>query len=165
MEYLIILLITLRTHPIFSLLLIIALCIIALLILPLKFRLPIISFMFIFFTLSFVNVFIGHFIINALLNNYGEKGQGVIVDTVQTSNYYNNEQVLRYDIIINTNENLEIPTYCLSSDFNIFNETSFNSYYYPKSGVKFNIKYLQDYPRAFLIIVNNDSEYSKGLNY
>lgn len=165
MEYLIILLITLRTHPLLSLLLIIALCIIALLILPLKFKLQIIGFMFIFFTLSFINVFIGHFIINSLLNNYGEKGQGVIVDTLQTSNYYNNEQVLRYDIIINTNENLEIPTYCLSSDFNIVNEKSFNSYYYPKSGVKFNVKYLQNYPRAFVIIVNNDSEYSKGLNY
>lgn len=85
----------------------------------------------------------------------------MIVDISDTGNIFNDQEVMRYDVIIGTKALETIRTYFVTNDFNIVNSSSLNYYLYLLAGIKFNVKYLKDYPRAFVIIGNDDSEYSK----
>lgn len=158
MDYLIIFLITLKAHPILSFIVLIALGLIAPLFLPKKIKLPLFCGVFLIFSLCFVNVFMGHLLTNYLIDKFGDKGEGTVVDIIQTPNSFNYEPVLRYNVIINQNDKDMISTYCLTSDFNIDYTDSSNKPFSPEPGVKFNVKYIKNYPRAFVIIPKDTSD-------
>ncbi|EKQ57646.1 MULTISPECIES: hypothetical protein [unclassified Clostridium] len=163
MDNIIIFLIGLKTHPILTFLAIIILGLFIPVILPKKLKLPTFICSFIIFSLCFLNFFAGHLLTNFLIDKFGVNGQGVVEDISQTSNLYNDEPVLRYNVNIKQNNNDTISTYCLTSDFNIAHTDSLNEYSFPQPGIKFNVRFIKEYPRAFVIIANDDSEYSKTL--
>lgn len=115
------------------------------------------------FPLYMFNLFAGHFVINPLLEHFGEKGEGMVVAIDQTSDLYNDQPVWQYDVMLKSGNEAPVSTYFLTSDFNIIHTDSFNEYYYPSEGVKFNVLYLKKYPKAFVIIADDDSEYAKSL--
>lgn len=157
MDYLIIFLITLKTHPIISFLCIIILGIIAPFFLPKKVKLALFCGGFILFSLCFVTVFMGHYLTNYLIDKFGDSGQGTIVNIVQTPYSFNDESILRYNVMINSNnDNDKVSTYCLTSDFNITYRNSINKSFSPQPGAKLNVKFIKNYPRAFIIIADND---------
>lgn len=156
MDYLIIFLIFLKDHLIFSFLIIVSLGLIAPLILPKKIRLPIFCCAFIFFSICFINVFMGHILTNFLIDKFGTTAEGVVLDITKTSNSYNDAQLLRYDIMINPSNEDIIPTYCLTSDYNITYNDSSTKHTLLQPGVKLNVKYIKNYPRAFVIIADKN---------
>ncbi|MHC1684073.1 MAG: hypothetical protein AB6733_14150 [Clostridiaceae bacterium] len=163
MEYIIIFFVLLREHLILSLLSIFILIALSSIVVPKKFKKAALSFSVILLITHFINIFAGHFITNPLIEVFGEKGQGMVVDISDTSSTYNDETVRKYDVMIKPDSGETTSTYFLSSDFNIIHQKSFNEYYYPQTGIKFNLYYLKEYPKAFVIIANDDSEYCKWL--
>jgi|GEM_PF-5190971 len=164
MIYITILLVVLKSRPMLSILGCIIFGIISQIVFPQKAKFHLSKFSIIFFVIIIANIFAGHFLTNMLIDNFGEKGEAMIVDNLPTSDQYNNEIVYRYNVMIKpANDSNAISTYFLSSDFNIIHNDSLNRYYYPSTGVKFNVKYIKAYPKAFVIIANDDSEYSKQL--
>lgn len=164
MIYITILLVILKSHPVLSILGCILFGIISQIIFPKKIKLHLLKFSIAFFVIIIANIFVGHFLTNMLIDNLGEKGEAIIVDNSPTSNQYNNRTVYRYNVMIKpTNYSNVISTYFLSSDFNIIHNDSLNQYYYPSTGIKFNVKYIKAYPKAFVIIANDDSDYAKQL--
>lgn len=165
MTYIVILLVALKSHLILSFLGCIVFGIVSQIIFPKQIRSALLKFSITFFVVIFLNIFLGHFLTNILIDNFGETGVGMVVSSSRTSDQYNNQTVYRYDVMIkpNSDDSNVVSTYFLSSDFNIVHKDSFNEYHYPSTGVKFNVKYIKNYPRAFVIIANDDSEYSKNL--
>jgi hypothetical protein len=134
------------------------------LLIPEKIRNRYIELVITLFIIYIFSIFFGSFIINPFLEEYGEKGEGIIVDISQTSNMYNEQPVLRYNVIIKSADSKIYSTYFFSNDFNVSPSESWNSYAYPPAGKKFNVWYLKEKPRVFVIIANDDSEYCKWLN-
>lgn len=93
----------------------------------------------------------------------GDSGEGMVVDISRTSDLYNDAPVFRYNVMIKSNAEEVVSTYFLTYDFNIVHKESFNKYNYPQIGVKFNVKFLKEYPKAFVIIADDNSDYSKAL--
>jgi hypothetical protein len=87
----------------------------------------------------------------------------MVVAGSQTSDIYNDQPVWRYDVMIKSGNEEPVSTYFLTSDFNIVHTESFNEYYYPAEGTRFNVWFLNKYPRAFVIIADDNSEYAKSL--
>ncbi|OOM57625.1 SMP-30/gluconolaconase/LRE-like region [Clostridium beijerinckii] len=164
MTYIAILLVVLKSHPVLSIWGCILFGIISQFAFPKKARFHLSKFSIIFFVIIIANIFVGHFLTNIIIDNFGEKGEAMILDNSPTSDQYNNERVYRYNVMIKPdNDSNAISTYFLSSDFNIVHNDSLNRYYYPSTGVKFNVKYIKAYPKAFVIIANDDSEYGRQL--
>lgn len=164
MIYIAILLVVLKAHPVLSILGCILFGIISQIVFSNKVKFNLLKFSTVLFVIIIANIFAGHFLTNMIIDNFGEKGEAMIVDNLPTSDQYNNETVYRYNVMIKpTNDNNVISTYFLSSDFNIVHNDSLNKYSYPSTGVKFNVKYIQAYPKAFVIIANDDSDYAKQL--
>lgn len=164
MIYIAILFVVLKSHPVLSILGCIFFGIINQVVSPQKVKSHLSKFSIVFFVIIFANIFVGHFLTNMIIDNFGEKGEAIILDNSKTSDQYNNAAVYRYNVMIKpTDDSNVISTYFLSSDFNIIHNDSFNEYHYPSTGVKFNVKYIKAYPKAFVIIANDDSDYSKQL--
>ncbi|HWR40505.1 MAG TPA: hypothetical protein VN611_13485 [Patescibacteria group bacterium] len=164
MEYVIILVVLLKSHPIFSFFVLFGGGLVGLAVMALTNRGKFVAFGAAFiFTVYFGSLFMGHFVSNYLLEQYGERGEAMMVDISPTADSYNDQVVLRYDVMIQSPNRQPLSTHCLSSDFNIVHPESSNHYVYPGTGVKFNVWFLPEYPRAFTIIANDDSAYSQGL--
>jgi hypothetical protein len=109
------------------------------------------------------NIFMGHFVTNYLLERFGDKGEGMVVAIDNTSSTYNDQPVMKYEVMLKSDNQKPVSTYFLSSDFNIVHQKSWNEYVYPSTGIRFNVYYLKGYPRAFVIIADDGSDYAKGL--
>jgi hypothetical protein len=159
MQYLIIFLVGLKSHLLISLLALLGLGFTGL-ILPIKRIIPI---TIILFFVLFFNIFTGHVITNYLLEHFGDKGEGMVVAISETSNIYNDQPVMKYEVMLKSDKQKPVTTYFLSDDFNIIHQKSWNEYVYPSPGIRFNVYYLKQYPRAFVIIANDDSDYARSL--
>ncbi|MDS0527410.1 hypothetical protein NNC19_17095 [Clostridium sp. SHJSY1] len=164
MEYVIMLSVLMRAHPIISMLAMIFIGFAGAVLAAVTNRRKLSHFVIILFPLYMINLFAGHFLTNALLENYGEKGEGIVVSSNETSDLYNDQPVWRYDVMLKSGNEEPISTYFLTSDFNIIHKESFNEYRYPSKGIRFNVWYLKKYPKAFVIIANDDSEYAKSFH-
>lgn len=162
MEYLIMLLVYSKVHFIVSFLMMLFLCLLAVIFINIMKGGAWINCVFLLLPLYLINIFAGHFVTNILLEHFGEKGEGVVINRSETSIIYNEERVWRYNVLLKGGSE-EIFTYFLTDEFNIIHKNSFNKYYYPTEGIKFNVYYLKKYPKAFVIIANDDSDYSKSL--
>lgn len=164
MEYVIMFLVLTRVHPIISFLAMICIGFLGAVLAAAMNRRKLTPLAIILFPLYMINLFAGHFLTNVLLENFGEKGEGIVTSSNQTSNLYNDQPVWRYDVTLKSGNEEPISTYFLTSDFNIIHKESFNEYRYPSKGIRFNVWYLKKYPKAFVIIANDDSEYAKSLH-
>jgi hypothetical protein len=81
-----------------------------------------------------------------------------LVKREKTNNLHNEEPVIRYDVVYKTADGKNVETYFESWDFNIY--PSANTVRYPGVGETFRIAYLPSYPKAFLILTDDASEYS-----
>lgn len=119
-------------------------------------------FAIIIFIYSNFNVFWGHTVAGNLINAIGEKGTAVTVSIRQTNNQYNDYWIMEYSVIIETKEKEKIETTFEDADFNLYPEPA-QGYVYPVVGEKFSVKYLSSNPKAFVIITDDESPYSKRI--
>lgn len=162
MRYVAIFLVVLRDHPILSLLAIVLLGFSGG-VLPQKWRKYQIAFVSSLALIWFGNLFLGSFMRNLLIENYGAPGAAMVVKTTQTANQYNDQPVMRCDVMLKPQNAPAVLTHFMTWDFNVVHTGSWNGCTYPWEGVKFNVRYLPEYPRAFVIIANDHSEYSEQL--
>jgi len=113
----------------------------------------------------FFNFFMGHFLRNPIVYHFGERGEGLVVAVTSTSSTYNDQPVLRHEVMIRPVSATESPisTYFETSDFNIHPHSFSGSYSYPSTGTRFSVRYLPSYPRAMVISSVDESEYTRGL--
>lgn len=163
MEYVIIFLVLTKTHPIISFFGMLCIGLLGAILAVAMNRAKLTYLVILLFPLYMINLFAGHFVTNALLEHLGEKGEGMVVASNQTSDLYNDQYVWRYDVMLKSGNEEPISTYFLTSDFNIIHTESLNEYHYPTEGIRFNVWYLKKYPKAFVIIADDDSEYAKIL--
>lgn len=157
-------LVFLHAHPVWS---VFALVGFATLITVMQFVFPIWKklwgLLFFLFLVFMLNLFAGHLVRNPLLKKIGSPGEGMIVAQSQTNTRYNDKTVLRFDVMIKGKQAKPVATYCESADFNITPEPHEDGYIWPATGKKFNVRYLPEYPQAFVIISDDNSEYSTSL--
>lgn len=117
------------------------------------------------FVVFMVNLFAGHFVRNALLLRVGVEAEGMVVASSETNVRYNDQPVWRHEVMLKPKgvPVSPISTYGLTSDFNLTPHAWDEGFAYPAAGVRFNARFLPDFPRAFVILTEDDSEYSKGL--
>ncbi|MFZ1699411.1 MAG: hypothetical protein WBO10_08675 [Pyrinomonadaceae bacterium] len=92
-----------------------------------------------------------------LINKYGEKAEAKVISRERTKNLHNEEPVERYNVIYRTAAGENIETYFESWDFNIY--PSANSVRYPGPGQIFPVAYLPRFPKTFIILTEEQSEY------
>jgi hypothetical protein len=93
-----------------------------------------------------------------LIANYGERAEAKVINKENTNNLHNNRRVERYNVIYRTAAGETIETHFDSWDFNVY--PSANSVRYPQPGQSFKIAYLPSFPDTFLILTEEESEYS-----
>lgn len=162
-EYIIIFLITLKEHPMLSMLALILLWVITRFIFIRTLKKAVNKCLLVLLVIYIGNMFGGHFVTNFLINEYGSNGYGIVINTEETSKNFNGKVDIKYNVVINGSDFKHYSTYCLTSDSNIVPTSLNNKYFFPTGGVKFNVKYIKKYPRAFVIISDDQSEYSKSL--
>jgi len=112
----------------------------------------------------FVNLFAGHFASNWLLARVGDAGAATVVSIESTSALYNDQPVMRYQVMIRPLQGGAVAqTHFDTSSFNITPQPTEDGYVYPAPGSQFNVRYLPDFPFAFVILSDDDSPYSRGL--
>ena len=95
--------------------------------------------------------FFGSRLTAPLIYHYGTPAQAVIVSSRQTGNIYNNRPVQRYTVMLQKTDGERIETQFNSSDFNIY--PSRDEVRYPAVGQPFEVRYLANQPRAFVILL------------
>ncbi|WP_018610003.1 hypothetical protein [Uliginosibacterium gangwonense] len=112
----------------------------------------------------FANQFAGHFASNWLLATSGIAGSATVVSIESTSSMYNDQPVMRHQVMIRPQQGgAVIQTYFDTSDFNITPQPTEGGYVYPQQGSRFNVRYLPDFPRAVVVLSDDDSPYSRSL--
>lgn len=116
------------------------------------------------FLCYFANLFVGHFVRNPLLMLSGDVGEATVVAVEQTSSLYNDQPVMRHEVMIRPQSGGEVlHTYFETDEFNVSPQPTDDGYIYPQVGMQFNVRYLSQFPRALVILSDDDSPYSRGL--
>jgi hypothetical protein len=116
-------------------------------------RLLIPGFFFLFF-----NFFFGHRINASLLQWAGKEGVAKITGSYATSTRYNNHDVSGYHVLIRDAQGRVTETSFRDDDFNVYPNS--NKVTYPLPGDEFNVRYLEHFPGAFVIITNDNSPWA-----
>ncbi len=106
--------------------------------------------------------FFGAGFVNKQIYSHGKKGEGTVIAYQNTGDLYNEEPIIRYDVLINTRNGETVETSFESNDFVLY-PTPDDSYTYPSNGLTFNVRYLEKYPEAFVIVTDDTSDYAKGI--
>jgi hypothetical protein len=99
--------------------------------------------------------FFGSRLTAPLIYRYGSPAQAVIVSSKETGNIYNNRPVQRYTVILQKADGERVETQFDSSDFNIY--PSRGEVRYPAVGQPFQVRYLADQPRSFVLLTEGGS--------
>nr|WP_299338505.1 hypothetical protein [Allomuricauda sp.] len=99
---------------------------------------------------------------NGLIYDYGQIGEGVIVDKGKTGDVYNEEPIIRFQTLIKTTAGATVQTTFDSNHFNLYPSLE-DSYAYPDVGSSFTVKHLKRNPKVFVIVTNDDSPYASDL--
>lgn len=110
---------------------------------------------------ALLNIIKPHIVDGALIYKYGERAEGKVLSRERTNNRFNEEPVDRYNVIYRTASGENIETYFESWDFNIY--PSANSVRYPTTGQTFSVAYLPQFPRAYIILTDESSEYTSSV--
>ena len=120
-----------------------------------------------FFTLGFYfiffHIFFGHLVSNWIIKNAGIEVDGIITKTESTSTLYNDEMVEKFIVTLKDTSGNIYNTESYSDDFNVVGGDDWNSTTYPHSGQQFHARMLANYPRAYVILTDTDSEYGKSI--
>jgi hypothetical protein len=95
-----------------------------------------------------------------LINAIGQKADAKVTKVEATSSLMNEQRVMRHYVIYKTADGKNIETYFETWDFNVY--PSANSVTYPAQGQSFRVAYLPSFPTAFIILTEEDSDYSRG---
>ncbi len=117
----------------------------------------IIAFAILFFSIA--NIIIGPMVNAQFLNKYGVLGEGVVVDVERTNTTYNEEPVMRYNTLIRKQDGTSFETSFTSMDFNTY-PNSFKGFRIPPPGVEFKVKYVPGAESNFVIMAEEDSQFS-----
>ncbi|WP_222982816.1 hypothetical protein [Flagellimonas meishanensis] len=110
--------------------------------------------------LSSILIFIfGSDFTNLLVHQYGQIGEGLVIDKAETGDMYNEEPIVQYDVLIKTKDGEMVKTTFKNTDFNLY-PTPDGGYSYPPQGVAFTVKYMESGPETFIIITDDNSEYA-----
>jgi hypothetical protein len=108
-----------------------------------------------------LNIVFGTYISSYVIGNIGVTGPALITSTYGTSIFYNNHNVVGYNVQIKIADGTIVETSFEDDDFNQYPGS--NAFVGPRPGDKFNVRYLLSFPRDFVIITNDDSPWARGL--
>lgn len=109
---------------------------------------------------------IGNFIAGAqlcavLVHDFGSKAQAVVTGTYATGSSYNDRRVMGHNVLIRTSDGQTVEASFEDDDFNVYPPQ--NSVYYPQDGDRFNVSHVKRFPADFVIIMDDDSPWARGL--
>jgi len=110
---------------------------------------------------AFLNIFFGTYVSSFVIDTVGATGRAQVTSTYGTSTFYNNHNVVGYNVQIKTADGSIVETSFEDDDFNEYPGS--NTFVTPGPGDKFNVRYLPSFPRDFVIITNDDSPWARGL--
>lgn len=108
-----------------------------------------------------VNLIFGMGLSAVLIDHLGVEGQAKITDTFATSTTYNERRVMGHHVLIRTADGSVVEARFDDDDFNIYPPR--NSVIYPQDGDEFSARYIQHFPKDFIIVTNDDSPWAVGL--
>jgi hypothetical protein len=112
------------------------------------------------FAFSIVNMIFPHLVDGHLITAIGETADARVTSIEATNSYLNKSRVMRHNVIFKTVEGQNYETYFETWDFNIY--PSANSTTYPGQGAAFRVAYLPSFPSAFLILTEENSDFTKA---
>lgn len=112
--------------------------------------------------ISLLTFIFGSDLTNKLIYDYGQFGEGIVVEKKETEDMYNEEPVIRYGTLIKTAKGKTVQTTFDSDHFNLYPDLD-DAYTYPDVGLSFTVKHLKRNPKVFVIITNDDSSYGTSL--
>lgn len=99
---------------------------------------------------------------NKLIYDHGQFGEGIVIEKNETGDMYNQEPVIRYEALIKTTKGKTVQTSFDSDDFNLYPDSD-NASRYPEVGLPFTVKHLEENPKVFIIVTDDDSSYGANL--
>lgn len=111
------------------------------------------------FVFAIVNMIFPHILDGQLIMSIGKTADARVTRIEPTNSYLNKSRVMRHHIIFKTDSG-NYETYFETWDFNVY--PSDNSVTYPGQGAAFRVAYLPSFPSAFLILTEEDSEFSRS---
>ena len=105
--------------------------------------------------------FFGSCLTTPLIYRYGESGEGVVTRQYRTADFYNDEPVIGFDVILRKADGGIVRTAFRSDSFNIYPPA--NRVRYPSEGARFNVRYLPAHPEDFVIVANDDGAWARSL--
>lgn len=106
-------------------------------------------------------VFFGSWLTTPLIYRHGETGEGVVTGQHRTADFYNDQPVTGFDIVIRKADGGLVRTGFRSDSFNVYPPA--NRVRYPTAGARFNVRYLSHHPEDFVIVANDDSPWARSL--
>lgn len=113
--------------------------------------------------ISLLTFIFGSDLTNKLIYDYGQFGEGIVVEKMETGDMYNEEPVIRYGTLIKTGKGETVQTAFDSDHFNLYPDLD-DAYTYPDVGLSFTVKHLKRNPKVFVIVTNDDSSYGINLH-
>jgi hypothetical protein len=106
----------------------------------------------------------GSILLGKLIYRAGDTGIAFTVSIKPTNNRIQGtcRFIDEHSIILETKDGIKYETTFEDCDANIFPDPK-NTFGFPSIGEKFSVKYLKNYPKAFVIISDDDSPYAKRL--
>jgi hypothetical protein len=109
--------------------------------------------------LSIVSLIRPHLLDGYLISSIGERADAQVLSSEATNNLHNRQRVMRYHVIYKTKDGRKVETHFDSWDFNVY--PSANTVRYPQVGDAFRVVYLPSFPSTFLILTDEDSEFTR----
>lgn len=104
----------------------------------------------------FLLVFFRNRITVPLIYHYGVESGGRVISSEVTNSVYNDQPVIKYNVIYKDKNGKTIDTSFRTSSFNVYPVK--NSVRYPTTGSDFKLRYLEDFPTEFIIITDDKEE-------
>jgi hypothetical protein len=125
-------------------------------------KVRVMKYYFIVPVLALLNLFFGTSVAVRTVHAFGEKGTATITGNYATSTVYNDHNVVGYHVLLRTTDDKVIETSFEDDDFNIYPPK--NSVVYPDVGDHFSVYYLGWFPKDFVIVDNDDSDWATALH-
>ncbi len=109
--------------------------------------------------LSVVSLIRPHLLDGYLITSIGERADAQVLSQEATNNLHNRQRVMRYHVVYKTKDGRKVETHFDSWDFNVY--PSANTVRYPQVGDAFRVAYLPSFPNTFLILTDEDSEFTR----
>lgn len=120
------------------------------------------SYGFVFLLVAtLLKAFFGHGLAVHLVHWVGQEAHGVVLDEYATATVYNNQRVYGSHVLLALANGRTVEESFRTDAFNVYpphNQTT-----YPTQGERFDARYLQHFPSAFIILQNEGGEFAQDL--